>query len=356
MKQSNQIMNRSTRRYALCATLALGLLASLATFEVAHAASGPVKARLGTLAPKGSSFYKHLQAMGEKWKQAPGGGVALTIYPDGTMGSEADMVRRMRLGQLQSGLLSATGLGEIEPSVVGLQNLPLMFRSLEEVDFITEKMQPLLEKRLAEKGFVVLFWSDAGWVRFFSKQPIISPEDLKKTKLFSSATSAAEGAIYRSMGCNPVSLETMDIMPNLQTGLINAVPLLPTFALAAQVDNVAPNMLDLPWVPLVGAVVMTSKTWDAVPPESREGVRQAAREAGKFIKADSRRESEESIDAMRKRGLKVNTVTPEIVAEWRQTAEAAYPKIRGGTVPADFFDEVVNQLKLFRAAKEGNKQ
>src|ERR1035437_7514325 len=85
----------------------------------------PVKVRLGTLAPKGSSYTKHLQVMGEKWRQAPGGGALLTIYPDGTMGSEADMVRRMRLGQLQAGMLTAVGLGEIEPAVTGLQYMPM---------------------------------------------------------------------------------------------------------------------------------------------------------------------------------------------------------------------------------------
>src|SRR4029079_17932476 len=112
------------------------------------AQSAPAKVRLGTLAPKGSSYSKHLQAMGEAWRKAPGGGVALTIYPDGTMGSEADMVRRMRLGQLQAATMTTGGLSEIEPATAGLQSMPKVFRTLEEVDFIQEKMEPMLEKRL----------------------------------------------------------------------------------------------------------------------------------------------------------------------------------------------------------------
>src|SRR5216684_6201299 len=126
------------------------------TFSVAHAA--PVKVHLGTLAPKGSSYTRHLQVMGEKWRKVPGGGALLTIYPDGTMGSEADMVRRMRLGQLQAAMVTTSGLAEIEPGVTGLQNMPKVFRTLEEVDFIDAKMEPMLEKRLEAKGFVVLFW------------------------------------------------------------------------------------------------------------------------------------------------------------------------------------------------------
>ncbi len=349
-------MNALTRRQFFPAALAVGLGGALGAPDRVFGAGGPVKVRLGTLAPRGSSYAKHLLAMGEQWRQAPGGGVLLTVYPDGTMGSEADMVRRMRLGQLQAGMLTAMGLADIEPAVTGLQYMPMMFRSLGEVDYIGEKLQPMLEKRLEEKGFVVLFWADTGWVRFFSKEPVIRPDDLKKTKLFVGAGRPADLESYRAVGCNPVPLETVDILPSLQTGLINAVALPPSIALAGQVDGVAPHMLDLDWAPLVGAAVITKKTWDAIPLEGREALRKAATETGRLIKAGGRRESVESVEAMRKRGLRVHAVTPEVGAEWRQVVEAAYPKIRGVIVPEDMFDEVVKQLKAYRAAREGGKK
>jgi TRAP-type C4-dicarboxylate transport system substrate-binding protein len=93
-------------------------------FLTCATAAEPAKIRLGTLAPKGSAYTKHLEAMGAQWKKASGGGAVLTIYPDGTMGSEADMVRRMRLGQLQAALVTTSGLAEIEPSVGVLQSMP----------------------------------------------------------------------------------------------------------------------------------------------------------------------------------------------------------------------------------------
>jgi TRAP-type C4-dicarboxylate transport system substrate-binding protein len=321
----------------------------------AGAGESALRVRLGTLAPKGSSYTRHLQAMGEKWRHAPGGGVQLTIYPDGTMGGESDMVRRMRLGQLQAGMLTAVGLAEIEPAVAGLQNLPMMFRSLAEVDYIGEKLQPMLGKRLEAKGFVVLFWGDSGWVRFFSKEPIIRPDDLRKAKLFVWTRSASDVEVYRSVGVNPVPLETVDILPSLQTGLINAVPLPPSIALASQVDRAAPHMLDLPYAPLVGAGVIAKKTWDAIPLPAQGVLRKAAAEAGALIKADGRRESVESVAAMQKRGLQVHAVTPEVDAEWRRAVEAAHPKIRGPIVPAEIFDEVVKELRAYRAARPGEK-
>jgi len=129
----------------------------LATDAPLEAAEKTIRINLGTLAPRGSVYHKSLQAMTEAWRQAPGGGVRLVVYPDGTQGGEADMVRLMRVGSLQAGLLTATGLSDIEPAVGGLQNLPLLFRSVEEYEFIGNKLWPNLEKRLADKGFVVLF-------------------------------------------------------------------------------------------------------------------------------------------------------------------------------------------------------
>lgn len=333
--------------------LLIGFIAVGGMQRETTAAGRPVRIRLGTLAPKGSSSYRHLQEMGEAWRNIPSGGAVLTIYPDGTMGGEADMVRRMRIGQLQAGLLTTVGLAEIEPAVAGLQYMPMVFKSLDEVDYVSEKLRPMLEKRMEEKGFIVLFWGDVGWVRFFSKEPVLRPDDLRKSKLFVWSGNANAVSIFKSAGFNPVPLETVDILPNLQTGLITAVPLPPFIALATQVDGPAPHMLDLNWAPLVGALVLSKETWDNTPLASREAITQAATEAGKKVKADNRKESSEAVEAMKKRGLKVQSVTPDVEAEWRSAVDTVYPSIRGRIVPEDIFDKVLSLLKEYRNSGAG---
>ena len=335
------------RRGAGRAALILGLLAALILPTEVFGARA-VRVRLGTLAPKGSSSFMHLQEMGQTWKEISTGGAQLTTYADGTMGGEADMVRRMRIGQLQAGLLTTVGLAEIDPAVTGLQYLPMMFRSLDEVDYVGRKLQPLLEERLEAKGFKVLFWGDAGWVRFFTKDPVVVPDDLRKSKLFVWAGNADAVSIFKSAGFNPVPLETVDILPNLQTGLITAVPMPPFIALASQVDSVAPYMLDLNWAPLAGALVMTKDTWDKIPAASQGAIVKAAIEAGKKVTADNRKESDEAVEAMKKRGLKVQSVSPEVDAQWRVAVDGVYPSIRGRIVPEEIFDNVVSLLKEFR--------
>ena len=202
------------KRIFMLATLGLGFTSGV------HAAT---TVTLGTLAPEGTTYHRTLLELRDAWRKAPGGGVNLKIYAGGKLGGEAKMVSQMRLGALDAAMLTAAGLAEIEKGVTGLQTAPMIFRSLEEVDYIGAKLQPALEKRMAKAGFVVLFWSDAGWVRFFSKQPMRTPEDLKKFKLFTWAGDTELVQLWKSAGYQPVPLETADIVPMLDTGTISAV-------------------------------------------------------------------------------------------------------------------------------------
>jgi TRAP-type C4-dicarboxylate transport system substrate-binding protein len=332
---------------AVCAALAAPTLVS--------AAEAKIRVNLATLAPKDTSFHKSLQMMGEKWRQASGDTVNLTIYTDGTMGGEGDMVRRMRIGQIQASMLTVSGLLQIDDSVTGLQLMPMMFRSLEEFDYVREKLRPTMEKRFADKGFIVLFWGDAGWVRFFSKQPAVRPDDFKKMKMFVSSGDTRAADVMKAVGINPVPLEQTDVLTGLQTGLIDCVPSVPFYALAGQFYGPASHMLEVNWVPLVGATVVTKKKWDSISPKVREALLKAAAEAGEQIKKRSRAESQESVDAMQKRGLKVQALSPEVQLEWNKFAENVYPQIRGKIVPAEMFDEVQRLVKEFRAASGTTK-
>ena len=150
-------------RLRLFATLlCLGLALPLAS----HAATGAL--RIASLVPKNSLYHQQLLELGEAWRAAQGGGAKFVVFTDGSQGGEAELARRMRIGQLQGALLSVVGLREIEPSISALQSLPLLFKSWDEVDYVREKMRPAMEKKFLDKGFVVLGWGDAGWVRFFS--------------------------------------------------------------------------------------------------------------------------------------------------------------------------------------------
>ena len=307
--------------------------------------------RIGSLVPKNSLYHRQLLDVAESWRTAQGAGAKFLVYPDGSQGGEAEMARRMRIGQLQGALLSVVGLREIEPSIAALQSMPLLFRNWEELDYVREKMRPAMEKKFLDKGFVVLAWGDAGWVRFFSKEAALRPDDYKRMKFFAWGSEPDQQNIMKSLGYTPVPLETTDILPAIQTGMINVVPSTPYFALATQVYNTAPHMLDINWAPIVGALVLTRKAWDGMSPEVQTAVRAASEKAGAQIRTKARQEVEEAVDAMKKRGLTVNKPNAAQMKEWNDLAEKLYPRIRGTMVPTETFDDVMAHLKTFRAGQ-----
>ncbi len=342
-------------RSKLTQNIVISLIVNFASIGVLPGA-GATRIDLATLAPRGSSPYQVVQNMGEKWRKGTNGAVTLNIFPDGVQGGEAAMVRRMRVGAIHAALLTAQGLAEIDPSVSALQNMPMVYRSLDEAEYVRKKMRANIEKQFRDKGFVLLFWGDAGWVRFFSSQPVVHPADLKKMKLFTWAGSVEQEEIMKSAGWNPVPLETSLIYSSLKTGKIDAVPTIPLAANAGQFSGPCPYMLELNWAPMVGGVVVKADVWDSLDAATRSSLLKAAEEASADLTARTRAESDDAVEAMKKRGLKVTPVTPELDAAWRSFSEGFYSKIRGKIVPEAMFDEVQHLLRDLRASNTDRRR
>ncbi len=287
--------------------------------------------------------------MASDWRKISGGELNVIIYPGGIQGGESAMVERMAINQTQAGLLTGTGLSQIEPAVTGLQVMPMMFNDLDEFDYVSEKMKPKLEQKMKEKGFMVLFWTDVGFVRFFTKKPALTPDDFQKLKLFTWAGDPKQAAIMKSAGFNVVPLETADILTSLQTGLIEAVPMPPFYALSGQVFGPAPNMLDLNWAPLIGAAVITERSWKRIPDEFKPALLESAQKTGIAIREAGRRESNLAVKAMQEKwNLQVHPVDEQKMEQWQKVTKQFYPEIRGNLVPANIFDEVESLVKEYR--------
>ena len=110
-------------------------------------------------------------------------------------------------------------------------------------------------------------------------------------------------------------------------------------------------MLEINWAPIVGALVVTRRAWDAMTPAAQDALRTGGEKAAIAMRTQARREVDEAVEAMRKRGLTVNRPGPEALREWSELAEKLYPRIRGAMVPAETFDEVFTHLKAFRATR-----
>lgn len=325
-------------------TLAL-LVLGCAFFAAPTLKAQDLTLKLGTLAPDGSVWDKIMHKMGEAWKTS---GVKLSIYPGGVLGDEPDMVSKMRIGQLQVGVFTVVGLGQIDKGVQVL-SVPMMYRDYAESDYVRSKMQPILEANLLKKGFKVLNWGDAGWVMFFGKQPILTPDDLKKAKFFVWGDDADTMSIWKSAGYSPIPLAATDILPNLQTGLINSFDTTPISALSFQWFALAPHMTDMRWAPLVGATVITTKAWAKVPASVQPALLKAAQEAGVSFREEIRSGEAKAIEVMKKKGLVVHEITPDQYAQWEALNASISKQIGGTVIPQDILDKATAFRDEYRA-------
>ncbi|MBN2361842.1 MAG: TRAP transporter substrate-binding protein DctP [Deltaproteobacteria bacterium] len=326
------------------ATTPMVLLAALLTAGAAQAAQ---VIKVGTVAPRGSAWAKAMDEMAEAFHRHSSGQVELRVYP-GTVGDEPTILRKIRVNQLQGAVLTSTGLSLISPAPMALQ-LPMLFDSFAELDRVRSALEPELERRLAEAGFAVLAWGDAGWLQVFSKKPARTPADFKGTKIWMWANDPGAVEVFQQIGFSPVVLSSVDMIPSLQTGMIDAVPATPMVALSVQAYRQAPHMLEVNWAPVIGAIVISKKAWDAIPDSCRPQIKAACAEIGARLRAEVRTQTADAVAAMVKNGLVVHRLDDAQRELWRAEALRAQQLVRGRSIDAALIDRVIMLRDAARA-------
>lgn len=324
------------------------LLATLATLSIAGAAiAEKTTVKMATLAPKGSAFHTVLAELGDEWKRLSDGQIELKIYPGGVAGDDGEVVRKIRLGTLHGALVTSAGLREVDAAVHVLQ-LPLFYSDWPEYDHVAARMRPTLDRIYADAGFEILAWGDAGWIRFLSKNPIITPADAARHKLFVYQGDPRQVELWKANGFTVVPLPATEITTALQTGLIDAVPTTAQAAVLLRWHEHAGHLTAATWAPLVGALIIDRKVWQGIDPALRDQLAAAARAAGERLKTISRAKDDESVTEMAKRGLSVNPIPPEAMAQWQAKVAAAGDRIRGEYTSAALYDEALKIRDAYR--------
>jgi TRAP-type C4-dicarboxylate transport system substrate-binding protein len=314
--------------------IVLSLFAALALAAPSAAFAQATVIKLATLVPEGSVWDKAMREMGAQWSTSTQGRVTLRIYPGGVAGDEPDVVRKMRLGQLQASAVTTAGLASIDPAF-HIFNIPMFFSSYPELYATLEVLEPVLKKRLEDKGFVLLSWGHGGWVYFFTKNPVSDAAALKKTKLFVWAGDEQLAQQWKSLGFNPVALAATDMMTGLQTNMIDAYPSTPLLGLSLQWYRQTPNLMGLGLAPLVGGLVVTKSSWMKISEPDRAKILAACGKMEARLKVEVPRQDTTAVGEMQKRGLKVNDVKPADVAAFSAIADQFAAGIPGSRVPPD---------------------
>lgn len=306
--------------------------------------SKKVTIKMATLAPEGTPWHALLAEMGQRWKTETDGNVRLRIYPGGVVGDERDMIRKMRIGQIHGAAISAEGLTEINPQY-SYSFLPLFFQNFDDIDFVRSEINDELIAGSLKGGFKVLAMVDIGWVYWFTKNEVLTPDNLKQQKIWTWAGDYKTAKMYSDLGFNAIPISVPDVHASLQTGLINAYPFPPIFVLANQYFAFSDYMLNMKWGILTAAIVLDLKTWNRLSQEYQDIIISISNEISSEYQDTHRKDANSAINAMKKYGLKVNDLNIENRAEWEKLVESIYPTLRGTLIDEDIFDKVIKLKK-----------
>ncbi|HMO50514.1 MAG TPA: TRAP transporter substrate-binding protein DctP [Kiritimatiellia bacterium] len=296
--------------------------------------------KLGSLAPEGSPYHQGLVEIAQAWKKMSNGGVDVRIFPGGVVGDEPDMIRKMRIGQLNAAALTSVSLITIAPDIEAI-SFPSMVQTDEELDEVIRVVGPQLEQQLQERGFVLVAWTLAGWVHFFAREPVIAPADLQRQKLFFWGSDTRYLELLKRTRFHPVSLPVAELLPSLQSGLVEAFAAPPAVALAFQWHPRAPHMTAMRWQPLPGCVVVDQRTWNRIPEALRPGLLAEARRISGSLMARSRQLEIDAIAAMKQAGLTVHDVPDTVREEWMDLVRReGYPIFVGSRFSREIFEAV----------------
>jgi TRAP-type C4-dicarboxylate transport system substrate-binding protein len=132
------------------------------------------------------------------------------------------VLRKIRFGQLHGGAFTGYGIGHFYSPARALE-LPFLFNSLDEVDYVRERFMPDVEQGYRDNGYELLGWMEVGLVRFFSKNPLYSVDDLRRQRIWQWQGDPMGQAFFDASGIRPVPLSIIDVYTSLSTGLIDTV-------------------------------------------------------------------------------------------------------------------------------------
>ena len=289
--------------YIMVLLMGLGYLSGL--HPSAYAGKKPqYLIKFATVAPDGSAWVKQIRLVDKELREKSGGRMGLGIYAGGIAGDELDVLKKMRVGQLQCAAFSGVGFGKILP-MVRVLDLPYLFRNDQEVDRVHRALFDYFAEAFQKKGFRLLAWTEVGNVNIFSGKAVRGLDDLAGLKIWAWAGDPIAKETFVTMGVNPIPLPVTDVNTALNTGMIDTVYAPPLGALALQWHTKLSYMMALPLVHSTGAILISSRYFKKLPPDLATLLQNTMKTAMADLTTTLRHQREEAIQVIRDSGITV---------------------------------------------------
>lgn len=319
-----------------------------------HSAVG-VTIKIGSIAPDRSPWDKAMEELGREWARISKGSVKLKIYPGGIAGNEEDTIRKMRMGILGGAALTNWGLIKLYSEMYVL-NIPMLFSSEKELDYVLERLMPKFTEAIEKKGFKMIIWTKSGWINFFTQKPVFYPKDMKKYKISFTVGEPRMEQAWKKMGYQVVPQDLKDLMMALQSGMVDAFYLPPLIAASGQYFGLATHMSSLKIAPLVGGIVLSQREWKRIPDKYKEEMLAVTRRLQKKLSGEIGQLEKEAIDTMIENGLTIHETPEDAIPKWRAESLKGIDELVGKAFSTEIYGQVIEYLKEFRKSNVGQNK
>lgn len=311
--------------------------------------------KFATLAPEGSTWMVVMREYDKELREKTNDEVGFKIYAGGVLGDEKDVLRRIRIGQIQSAGFTGVGMGEILPEV-RILDTPFLFRNYEEVDFIYDKFYDRFAQGFEKKKYVLLGWAEVGFVYVFAKSKAEDLDAMRKLKMWVWEGDRVAEATFKAFGLQPIPLSVIDVMTALQTNMVEGIYTSPLAVVALQWFTKVNFMTNTPLANAAGAVLISKKTYDKIPEVHQQTLRDLGRKYLSKLTRLSREDNAKAIETLKKNNITFVAVdNPQVLQSYYDVGKKARRALVNEFYSKELMDQIEGELNQLRASNGSSK-
>jgi len=343
MRRNNLKFNPSNQWFRK-AKLLLTVLICLSSSETTLATTF----KIATAAPDGLSFMKKVRAATKLIESETEGRVKFKIYPGNVQGDDQTVLRKIKIGQLHGGVIAAGSLTKFYPDLQ-VYNLPLSFQNFAEVDYARQYLDPVIIKGLRSAGIVSFGLTETGFAYMLSNTPITSVADAIRTKAWVPDNDPTALKLLRSFGISPIPLKFADVLPGLQTGLINALASPPVVVVAMQWHTRVKYITELPIAYMYGVMMLDLKAFNRISSADQQVVQDILKRVFAEIARQNRMDYESAYNVLLNQKIKAVKPSAAELLEWQsKSADSIAKLVRSGELSSEILELLQKHLSEFR--------
>jgi TRAP-type C4-dicarboxylate transport system substrate-binding protein len=305
--------------------------------------------KIASIAPEGTGWMKDMRAGAAEIKERTNGRVQLKFYGGGVMGTDRQVLLKMRTGQLQGSVFTPSSLTNIYNDIQ-IYTLPLVFNDLDEVHYVRERMDDDLTRGMEEAGMVTFGLAGGGFALIMSNLPVTALADLKGRKVWIPDGDPVLAETMKSLGLAPVPLPLTDVLTGLQTGLLDIVATPPVGALVLQWHTKVKYVTDFPVLYTLGFMVIDKRSFDRLQAEDQEIVREVLGRVYQNFDEQNRVDNEKAKEALRSSGLEFVYPADGEIEKWRADIEKTNRDLaKKGMYSEAMMDTMLQYVEEYRA-------